>query len=108
MDDPELAVYRACTNRQTAPTTPVREAWLICGRRAGKSLNLATLATCAAVRDYRDYLAPGERCVIPVIASTARQGKIIFSYIKAMLQTPLLKQKVVREIADGLELSNGN
>jgi hypothetical protein len=37
MSDAEAEIYRTCTGRAALPTTPHREAWLVCGRRAGKS-----------------------------------------------------------------------
>jgi hypothetical protein len=37
MDDAELAIYREHTGRQAPPTTPSHEAWLVIGRRGGKS-----------------------------------------------------------------------
>ena len=39
--DRELTLYRECTGRQTPPTAPATEGWLVCGRRAGKSFVLA-------------------------------------------------------------------
>ena len=34
----EVEVFSRCTGRQTAPTVSAREAWLVVGRRGGKSL----------------------------------------------------------------------
>ena len=39
-----LAVYQQCTGRTEPPGAPALEAWLICGRRAGKSFVLALTA----------------------------------------------------------------
>ena len=41
MGETDLATYRACTGRTAPPTRTATEAWLICGRRAGKSFMLA-------------------------------------------------------------------
>jgi hypothetical protein len=40
----QLSTYLACTGRSEEPTEPFTEAWLICGRRAGKSIVLAPTA----------------------------------------------------------------
>ncbi|TLU71596.1 hypothetical protein FE263_16350 [Lichenicoccus roseus] len=83
-----LEVYRTCTGRQDAPTTPVKELFLICGRRAGKSRILALIAVYFAIaRDYAAYLGPGELAVIPVVASDTDQAKVIFRYILGMLDS---------------------
>ncbi len=65
----QLELYRACTGRSAAPTSPLSEAWLVCGRRSGKSFTLALIAVfLACFRDWRRHLGPGERgtviCVI--------------------------------------------
>jgi hypothetical protein len=41
----QLALFRQFTGRGTPPTKPLQEAWLICGRRAGKSYILSVIAT---------------------------------------------------------------
>jgi hypothetical protein len=59
MDAEQLAVFEQCTGRTTAPTAAFNEAWLVCGRRGGKSSVLALVAAyLAAFRDYREHLAP--------------------------------------------------
>jgi hypothetical protein len=61
MTDEQLATYRRFTGRSTPPTAPLHEAWLVCGRRGGKSFVLAVVAVfLASFRDWRHYLAPGE------------------------------------------------
>jgi hypothetical protein len=37
MTEEQLAIYKQCTGRSTPPTTPFFEAWLVIGRRGGKS-----------------------------------------------------------------------
>src|ERR1700690_2292196 len=70
MSDAEADLYRQCTGRAAPPIAAFAEAWLICGRRAGKSFVLALIAVfLAAFRDYRPYLGPGERATIVVIAA---------------------------------------
>src|SRR2546425_5165219 len=56
----ELPVFERHTGRSAAPTTPVREGWLVCGRRSGKSRIAALIAVYIAVF-RRHWLARGER-----------------------------------------------
>lgn len=109
MSDTELAIYRQCAGHASgAPSEPFTEAWLICGRRAGKSFILALIAVyLACFREYRSHLAPGERGVILVIATDRRQARTIFRYAQALLtQVPMLKRLVESERSEELDLSN--
>ena len=65
MGEAELAIYGQCTGRTIAPTEPSTEAFLVVGRRGGKSFILALIGVfLATFRDYRPYLQPGERATI--------------------------------------------
>ena len=58
MTPEQLAIYEACTGRSEAPSQPLTEAWLICGRRAGKSFVLAVIAVfLACFKTYRGLTA---------------------------------------------------
>lgn len=109
MTPEQLAIYHKCTGRTVPPTTTAREAWLVCGRRAGKSFVLAFVAVfLACFRDWRPFLAPGERGTVVVIATDRRQARTIIRYIRALLlQVPLLAQLVERERDEGFDLSCG-
>jgi hypothetical protein len=59
MTEDELELFRRCTGRAEPPTGGAREAWLICGRRAGKSFVLAFIAVfLACFIDWTPFLAP--------------------------------------------------
>ena len=74
-----------CLGRRPPPR-PAREAWLIIGRRGGKSRFAALVAVfLACVRDYTSVLALGERGVLMVIASDRRQAQVVHGYIAAPL-----------------------
>src|SRR5205823_2364992 len=61
MSGQALAIYRECTGRSEPPTARSQEAWLVCGRRAGKSFVLALIAVfLACFFNWRPYLSPGE------------------------------------------------
>jgi hypothetical protein len=109
MTEADLAVYRQCTGRDTAPPDGFVEAWLVCGRRAGKSFILALTAVFLAVfRDWRPHLSPGEIGTIKIIACDRRQARVIHRYCRALLtRVPVLAQMIERDGDDEIELSNG-
>jgi len=107
LGEAELATFRSCTGRDEPPPGGVREAWLVCGRRSGKSFALALVAVfLAAFVEWGPFLAPGERGTIMVVAADRRQARTIFRYIRALLKIPLLAELIERETADALDLSN--
>jgi phage terminase large subunit-like protein len=109
MTPDQLATYEACPGRTEPPTQPLTEAWLICGRRAGKSFILALIAVyLACFRSYAEFLGPGEKATVMIIATDRRQARVIFRYIRGMISgTPLLADLIERETADSLDLTNG-
>jgi hypothetical protein len=109
MTPKQLATFQDCTGRTEAPTEPFTEGWLICGRRAGKSFVLALIAVfLACFKSYSEFLGPGERATVMVIATDRRQARVIFRYIRGMISgTPLLADLIERETANTLDLANG-
>jgi hypothetical protein len=76
MTPAQESIYRAHTGRQYLPSQPFTEAWLVCGRRAGKSFILALIAVfLACFKSYADFLGPGERGTLMVIATDRRQAR---------------------------------
>lgn len=102
------AIFRECTGRTSVPPAAFTEAWLVCGRRGGKSFMMALTAVyLAAFRSYAQYLAPGERATILIIATDRRQARTIFRYVRALLtEVPLLAVLVERETAEEFDLTN--
>ena len=75
LSDEQRAIFAECTGRGAPPAAPVTEAWLVCGRRAGKSFILALIAVfLACFNDWSPFLGPGERGTIMVIASRPPPG----------------------------------
>lgn len=105
----QVALHALCTGRPMPPPpgNAVTEAWLICGRRAGKSFTLALIAVfLACFRDYREFLQPGERGVVIVIAADKKQARTILRYVRGMLtRIPMLKRRVERETAESFDLT---
>jgi hypothetical protein len=108
MDGGQMALYSEFTGRHTAPATEFDEAYLICGRRAGKSAILAVTAVFLSIaRDYRPYLAGGEVATIRVMAQDRDAARSIFRYIAALLNdNPMLAPLVLRETSESFELNN--
>jgi len=104
----ELALYQHCTGRTAAPAQPASEAWLVVGRRGGKSFIVALIAVfLACFRDYGKFLAPGERGTVMVTAADRKQARVIFRYVSALLtHVPMLAQMIERTTKDTIELSN--
>jgi hypothetical protein len=108
LSEVELQLYRDCTGRREVPERGFNEAWLCCGRRAGKSFVLSLVACYLAIfRDWSRYLVPGETGLVKVIATDRRQAKVIHRYCRALLtQVPALAEYVVRESDELIELSH--
>jgi hypothetical protein len=108
MDEEQLELYRRHTGRTEPPTEAQKEAWLVIGRRGGKSFHMALIAVyLACFREYSQYLAPGERATILTIATDRRQARVIMRYIAAMLNNiPVFQAMVQRETADSFDLDN--
>jgi hypothetical protein len=104
----DLATFTRHTGRVTWPTTPAREAWLVVGRRGGKSRIAALVAVyCACFRDYRPQLAAGERATVMVIAADRKQARVVLRYIAGLLDgVPMLQALVERRTAEALHLTN--
>jgi hypothetical protein len=109
LSEDDLATFRACTGRLEPRRGGYNEAWLICGRRGGKSFILALVACYLAIfKDWRQYLSPGEVGMVKVIACDRRQARVIHRYCRALLiRVPPLAQLVARDGDDEIELTNG-
>lgn len=108
MDDEQHRLFAECTQRTDRPSTPFLEAWLVCGRRAGKSFVLALVAVfLACSRDWLPYLGIGERGTVMVIAADRRQARTILRYVKGLLQlVPMLTRMIEAERQEAVDLSN--
>lgn len=108
MDEEQIALYRHHTGRSVPPTTPSSEAWLVVGRRGGKSFVMALVAVyLACFRKYRQHLQPGERATILVIAADRRQARNIMRYVEGLLtHIPILRNMVVNQTTESVDLNN--
>jgi len=108
MDDDARAAYKQFTGRDDVPREQANEAFLICGRRSGKSrIAAATAVYLAAFRKYDKILAPGEIGTVMVIASDKRQARTVLSYIDAFFsQLPILSRMVEQRTKEQILLTN--
>lgn len=107
---PEMETFTRFTGRTSSPTAAMGEGWFACRRRAGKSIWASALAVyCAAFRDYRRFLKPGERAVVQVVAGDRNQPACALGYIAAMFDNniPMLAPMVASHTAESLTLTNG-
>jgi hypothetical protein len=107
LDTADLDLIRRCLNRSTAPTVAAREAWIIVGRRGGKSHFAAFLLVFLAC--FKTYtLAPGERGVAVMIAADRRQARVCKGYVYGFLRSvAMLAAMIANETRDSIELTNG-
>jgi hypothetical protein len=108
MTNEQRDVYRQCTGRDAPPSQAATEAWLVIGRRGGKSFIMALVAVfLACFFDYRQYLSPGERATIMVLAADRKQARVILRYVRALLlNVPMLARMVQREAMESFDLTN--
>jgi hypothetical protein len=108
LEDAALTLYRRHTGRQDPPISRAREAWLVVGRRGGKSIVAALIAVfLSCFDDYTDVLAPGERGVVMIIAADRRQARVVFRYIAGFLSAiPMLSRLIESKTKESIELTN--
>lgn len=108
MSAEERAIFKRCTGREQPPATEPSEAYTIVGRRGGKSfVSALTAVHVACFRDYKAYLNAGETAVVLILARDRDQAKIVFRYIKGILNSiAVLARMIAVERADEIELNN--
>lgn len=113
LDAGELALYTQCTGRTKEFVQAVRELWLICGRRAGKSEIVAFLAVfLSCFRTYKR--SKGEKILGMVLAADREQAGVIMNYISEMLHSNKRLEAMIkrrgsqfRETQQSIMLTNG-
>jgi hypothetical protein len=105
--DSERVVFETLTGRPREPGQRIEEAFLVIGRRSGKTRAAAVLAAyLAGLVDYD--LALGERAVVLVLSASIAQAQRAFGYIRGIFQSvPVLRELVTNETADTISLSTG-
>src|SRR6516165_9580730 len=112
LDANQRELAKQCTVREHISSNGHKEAWLVIGRRGGKSFILALIAVyLACFKDWRQYLGPGERGTIMIVAADRKQARVIMRYCKGLITSvPMLAQLIQRDrdgVSDiSLDLSN--
>jgi hypothetical protein len=96
--DARRTLFAKHTGRSELSTKPMREAWVIVGRRGGKSLIAAFVAVYqACFRIYDNYLAPREVATVMVIAADRRQARVVMRYTMGLIDpVQMLKAMIER------------
>ena len=84
------------------------EVHAICGRRSGKTKAVSAAAVYfAALCDYSDKLAAGERAVLPILSASVWQSQRAFNFVRGIFaEAPALQALVQSETADTIRLAN--
>jgi hypothetical protein len=108
LTDVEREHFRRLTGRDEPPEQRVEELWAVVGRRGGKSRAIAVLiAYVACLCSHREQLVAGERGTVLCLAPRQAQAGIILEYVRGILEaSPVLKQMVVRQTSEQIELDN--
>jgi hypothetical protein len=105
----DLVLFTNHTGRTSPPIGGSKETYLIIGRRGGKSF-ISALITCfiACFIDFKPYITVGETLVVMCLARDKEQARIVFRYVKAILNyIPALHSMIVDQRTDEIELTTG-
>jgi hypothetical protein len=107
-------LVRQCTGRPALelPAGGFSTALFLVGRRSGKSRISAVIGAYEALfGGHEKRLAKGESGIIPIISPSRYQSTIVWNYLKAIFDVPLLKEELVsvqeNNFQQCLELRNG-
>lgn len=106
MTGEEKEVYRRHTGRLTPPTEPTGEAWLVIGRRGGKSFFSAAIAVYVACL-RPPAIKHSERGRVIILAADRSQAGEVFHFIEKLLESiPVLNQMVVARTKESIDVVN--
>jgi hypothetical protein len=108
LTDDETTFFKSIAGDRDPPDRQVREVWLICGRRSGKTAIASAIAAfSSALFDQQDRLRRGERASIACLAVDRNQSRVVLDYIKSFFaDIPMLNSLVTRSTAIGFQLRN--
>jgi len=101
-------LFKKCTGLRTPPNKAAKEAFVIAGRRSGKSFISSIIAVyLACFKDWSKFLNVGEEGWIFIVSPNKQQGKIVKDYVSGILNSiPSLKKLIEKELEWRIELSN--
>ena len=109
MTDEQKRIAVEATGREELGQSEYMEASFICGRRSGKSDRIAANIAVfeAATGGHENYLSPGERAHIVLIAQDKRAARVQYGYIQAKLEGSILLSQLVQEVRkEEIDLTN--
>ncbi len=106
-DKKDRRLFRSCTGL-TGKKFPVKESFVICGRRSGKSFISSIIAVyIATFKDWSKFLSPGERGYIFIIANDKSQARIVKNYVSGILKSQASFERLVsKDLTWEVELKN--
>jgi len=109
MNGEELEYFQKCTQLEKPSDEKIREAWVLVGRRGGKSAIAALIAVwLACYKDWTPYMRPGERPYIFVVSVTKFQARIVKDYIVGVLESePDMNDMIDVNRQFEIDLTNG-
>jgi len=109
MNEDELKIFRECTELEKPYDRRTREAWVLVGRRGGKSSMAALIAVwLACFKEWSKFLSPGERPYIFIVSVTKFQARIVKDFLVAILEsTEFLRQMIDVNRQFEIDLTNG-
>ncbi len=109
LSEGDAALYHRCTGRTRPQSARALEAFMVVGRRGGKSRIAALIALfLACFHDYQEYLAPGEVGTLPVIAQDRKGARTVMRYMTGLINAvPMLREMLASEpTKETIELRN--
>jgi len=102
-------LFKSCTGlRKVVAGDRIKESFVICGRRSGKSFISAVIAVyLAAFKDWAPFLSAGERGYIFIIANDKSQARIVKDYVSGIFQSSgSFRRLVAKDLAWEVNLKN--
>lgn len=101
-----------CTGRpaETLPESGFSTALFLVGRRSGKSRISSVIGAFEALfGGHETRLAKGESGVVAIVSPSRYQSSIVWKYLRAIFDVPLLRQELVgtQESSQTMTLRNG-
>ena len=105
-DSKDRKLFKSCTGLKKSDA--VRESFVICGRRSGKSFISSIIAVyIATFKDWSKFLSPGERGYIFIIANDKSQARIIKRYVSGILKSNATFNNLIhKDLTWEIELKN--
>ena len=104
MDAAEFGIFKLLTGRSEKPKGDFRTAWILAGRRSGKSFISAIILVYLAI--FRKW-KKARHGVLMCLATDREQAKVVFKYCIDILELPILKTYVKRILSEEIEFRSG-